>query len=223
MKRKIDLSLKDLKDELLKMAILVESAIDQVSIVLKTSHLPQMSKVHSIEKQVNESHISVDANCVKILALQNPLAADLRLIVSVIKINTDLERMGDQAVNIAYNAEKYLKNATLELPLEFLGMFKEVQFMVREALDSFVQYSEPLARDVLKRDDEVDKLKDKIFKVILSRIKTNPDQIESGLSLILISRNLEKIGDHATNIAEDVIFMTTGKDIRHPGLGKKSD
>jgi phosphate transport system protein len=215
MHRLIDTELKSLKSELVRMAKLVEASIDQVTLALQQRNLGKMVEVYEIEKQINQSHISVDAECVRILALQQPLAADLRFIVAVIKINTDLERMGDQAVNISHNAERYLKGKELKPLVDLPQMFVEARFMVSEALDAFVGNSVALAQDVLRRDDRVDTLKNKIFKDVLEHLKDDPAQIEQGLSLILIARNLERIGDHATNIAEDVIFAMTGEDIRH--------
>lgn len=153
----------------------------------------------------------------KLLALQQPLAADLRLIIAIIKINTDLERMGDQAVNIAHNAERYLKEKPIKPLVDLPIMFSEVRFMVGEALDAFVKTDLALAKDVLTRDDQVDSLKHKIFKDVLEVIKVESQGIEAGLCLILIARNLERIGDHSTNIAEDVIFAITGEDVRHSG------
>ena len=215
MDRLIDTELRGLKNELVKMARSVESSIDQVTVALENKDLAKMASIYEIEKQINQSHIAVDAECVRVLALQQPLAADLRFIVAVIKINTDLERMGDQAVNIAHNAEKYLQGKPLKPLIDLPQMFVEVRFMVREALDAFVNSSLTLARDVLDRDDKVDAFKNKIFRDVLDLLKKDAEGIEQGLSLILIARNLERIGDHATNIAEDVIFAMTGEDVRH--------
>ncbi|MEK6706535.1 MAG: phosphate signaling complex protein PhoU [Bdellovibrionota bacterium] len=215
MERHFDVSLRELKEQLVGMAGLVESAIDKATQALKTKDVGLLSHVHEIEKKVNHAHKAVDNSCLKLLALQQPLAADLRLIVAIIKINTDLERMGDQAENIAYNSERYIRGKELKPLIDLPIMADEVRSMVREALDSFVKSDEPLARDVLKRDDKVDALKNKIFRDVLEHLKGQPDLLEQGLSLILIARNLERIGDHATNIAEDVIFAVSGEDIRH--------
>jgi phosphate transport system protein len=137
------------------------------------------------------------------------------MIVAILKISTDLERMGDQAVNIAHNAEHYIDRPPLKPLVDLPKMFDEARFMVREAIDSFVRQDQSLARDVLKRDDRVDALKGKIFKDVLEHMKHKPDMVEQGLCLILIARNLERIGDHSTNIAEDVIFAVSGEDVRH--------
>jgi phosphate transport system protein len=140
---------------------------------------------------------------------------DLRTIVAILKINTDLERMGDQAVNIAHNSNRYLAAAPFKQLVDLPKMADEVQIMVHDSLDAFVKGSEKTAVEVLQRDDAVDNFKDTIFGDVKERLKNSPNDIEQGLNLILIARNLERIGDHATNIAEDVIFAIKGEDIRH--------
>jgi phosphate transport system protein len=215
MERHFDTSLRELKEQLVTMAGLVERSIENATLALQNRDLGKIKDVYEIEKKVNQSHIQIDGTCLKLLALQQPLAADLRLIIAIIKINTDLERMGDQAVNIAHNAERYLKETPIKPLVDLPNMFAQTRFMVGEALDAFVKTDLTLAGDVLTRDDQVDALKHKIFKDVLEVIKLEPKGIEAGLALILIARNLERIGDHATNIAEDVIFAITGEDVRH--------
>ncbi len=215
MERHFDTSLRELKEQLVTMAGLVEKAIEEATQGLQSADVERFQNVFDLEKKINQCHISVDSACLKLLALQQPLAADLRLIFAIIKINTDLERMGDQAVNIARNAQEYIKAAPLKPLVDLPIMFQEVRQMVGITLDSFVKNNEPLAREVLKRDDRVDALKNKIFKDVLEHLKTHSAQVEQGLTLILIARNLERIGDHATNIAEDVIFALKGEDVRH--------
>jgi phosphate transport system protein len=147
--------------------------------------------------------------------LQQPMASDLRLITAAMKINADLERIGDQAVNIAENANKLLSQPPLRPLLDLPRMADIAQQMTRDSLDAFVQRDCALARRVLERDDEVDQLKDQNFRVLLTYMMADPGTIERALGLILISRNLERIADHATNIAEDVIFLVEAKDVRH--------
>lgn len=157
----------------------------------------------------------------KILARQQPMAIDLRLILAIIKINSDLERMGDQATNIAQNAEKYLGFAgSLPVGTHIPEMAGRVKGMLRNALDSFVRGDAVLARRVLDEDDAVDDLKKRVLTQLTDDMKKSSSAIDRGLALILIARNMERLGDHATNIAEDVIFVVTGEDIRH-GRGKK--
>ncbi len=215
MTRHFDVCLNELKEKLVEMAGLVEAAIEKATEALVDRIPEKIREVGEIESKVNRAHMEVDKGCVQLLALQQPLAVDLRLIVAILRISTDLERMGDQAVNISQNSQKYLEGKPFKPLVDLPVMFQETRFMVREALDAFVRHDESLARDVLKRDDKVDALKHKIFRDVLEHMKGKPDEIEQGLNLILIARNLERIGDHATNIAEDVIFAISGEDVRH--------
>lgn len=217
MHRNLDTNLSHLHEQLLTMAGYVEQALECATAGWRLRNTTKIREVYAIETKVNESHISVDASCLQILALQHPLAADLRLVVSILKINTDLERMVDLAVNIGQNTEYYLKNES-EIEVEDLSeMTDEVRVMVREVLDAFVKSDEGLANKVLERDDKVDSFKRKIWQDTTEYMKKNPSAIEQGLNVILIAKNLERIGDHATNIAEDVIFSMSGEDIRHAG------
>ena len=150
------------------------------------------------------------------------MATDLRLITSAMKINADLERIGDQAVNIAENVLKLLPHPPLKPLIDIPRMAEIAQKMTRDALDAFVRRTPPWPADVLKRDDEVDQLKDQVFRVLLTYMMADPGTIERALGLILISRNLERIADHATNIAEDVIFLVEAKDVRHHHLRRRS-
>ncbi|MFL5815376.1 MAG: phosphate signaling complex protein PhoU [Bdellovibrionia bacterium] len=215
MERHFESELRNLKQRILAMGGAVESAIEAATQALIERKPENFQKVHELEKTINQAHIEVDEACVNLLARQSPLAADLRLVVAVIKINTDLERMGDQAVNIAHNGGRYLSEPPLKPLIDIPRMAEEARLMVREALDAFVTQNLELARDVLHRDDAVDAFKNQIFRELLTYMMSDPKAIERALSLILIARNLERIGDHATNIAEDVIFAITGDDIRH--------
>ncbi len=221
--RHIDSGITDLKEKLLTMAGHVEEAIGLAVQIWRTRDEQTIRQVHTIESRVNQLHKDIDAECLKLLATQNPLAFDLRLILSIVKINTDLERMVDQAVNIARNAEHYLKFPSLQEQGDLNDMSDDVRFMVREAIDAFVKGDSVLAENVLKCDDKVDNFKDKIFYDVIEHVKTSPIEVEQGLNVILIARNLERIGDHATNIAEDVIFTVSGEDIRHSGKGKSKE
>lgn len=215
MERHFDQSLNELQDILLDMGSYVKKCVKLCGECILQKTTEHIKEIHDLETKINQCHIEIDDRCVKLLALQQPLAADLRMIIAIIKINTDLERMGDQTVNIAHNTELYLSEPEIKPLIDLPQMFVEVRKMVKESLDSFVKKDEPLARLVLKHDDIVDSLKNKIFKDILVLMKTKPEALEQGMRLILIARNLERIGDHATNIAEDVIFAITGEDIRH--------
>ena len=230
MERQFETALKNLKDQLMAMAGMVERAIETAIEALQSNNAQKTSRVFELEKRIDRSHKDIDQSCLELLALNQPMAADLRLIIAVIKINTDLERMGDQAVNISQNSMRYLAGPPLKPLVDLPTMFTEVRIMVRDVLDAFVRNDEALARNVIFRDDLVDELKNKIFRDVQDHLKSKvtqvplakgvPEMIEQGLNLILIARNLERLGDHATNIAEDVIFALSGVDVRHGGAKK---
>ncbi len=220
MTRKFDGDLNSLKQLILKMGGLVEASIQAATTALIGRNLPGMQVVHEHEKEINRLHIEIDESCMNLLALQAPLAADLRLILSVIKINTDLERMGDQCVNIAFSSEYYLSKPPVKSDVRLPEMANQARLMVSNALDAFVKGDTSLAQKVLEADDAVDRHKAEVFQKMKTEMQQNPDLIGSCLDMILITRNLERLADHATNIAEDVIFVFTGQDIRH-GVGRK--
>ena len=219
MQRHFDSEFSSLKDKILAMGTHVQAAVDLAMKGLIDRDLTCFKQVHELEKLVNQSHVEVDEFCLKLLARQSPLAANLRLVFSVVKINADLERMGDQAVNIAYNGQHYIAASPIKPLIDLPKMGEEVKLMVREALEAFFSGDIVLAKKVLVYDDVVDGLKDKIFKDLCAIMKSDPNVVEPALNLILIARNLERLGDHATNIAEEAIFDASGQDIRH-GIGK---
>jgi len=205
------------------MAGFVEQAIERAVEALGERNLGKLAEVHVIEKKINQAHIDVDTTCLGLLARQAPVAADLRLILAIIKINTDLERMGDQAENLSYNTEHYLKHPTVPAAQNLPQMAALVRVMVREALDAFVNSDLALARKVLMSDDAVDAFKDRTVHQLTELMKSDPARVDACLNLILIARNLERLADHATNIAEDVIFAATGEDVRHGHGGGRDD
>jgi phosphate transport system protein len=222
MSRSVDQHLEEIKNLILTMGGSVEKALIEAMQALASgsadseSFKTHFGKVQELEKQINATQIKVDNECLAFLATQGPVARDLRLIISVIKINADLERMGDQCVNISYSSREYLgRSARAEGLAEIEKMSQVVREMVKVSLDAFVKEDAGLAKSVLLKDDEVDALKEQIFKSSAAAIKKDGAVSESALDLILMARNLERLGDHATNIAEDVIFVSTGKDIRH--------
>ncbi len=204
-----------LKSQLLTMGGLVENRIHRAVDSLIHRKEDEAKKVIDSDVEINDLQIEIDERCLKILATQTPVAVDLRFIAAAMKINSDLERMGDQAVNIAENTLKCLDKPPLKPFIDLPRMAALAQEMTRDSLDAFVRRDAELARDVLRRDDEVDDLKDQVFRELLTYMMADPGTIERALSLILISRNLERVADHATNIAEDVIFMVEAKDVRH--------
>ena len=207
--------LQALKNRLLNMGALVEERVHGAIQALMERNIEAAETIAHGDGEVNALQIEIDDRCLKLLALQQPMASDLRLITSAMKINADIERIGDQAVNIAENAIKMLSAPPLKPLIDLPRMAEMAERMTRDSLDAFVRRDVTLAREVLGQDDEVDGLKDTIFRVLLTYMMADPGTIERALSLILISRNLERIADHATNIAEDVIFLVEAKDVRH--------
>ena len=172
------------------------------------------SVMHGVEP-VNRLHIDVDNRSFRLLALYQPMATDLRAIVAAVKINSDLERVGDLAVNIAEAARRYVGHAPVKHLIDIPRMADIAQSMLRDALDSYVRRDTEMARAVLNTDDVLDALKMQVFRELLTYMLQDPSTIEPALDLILVSRHIERIGDHATNIAEDVIFMVAAQDVRH--------
>ena len=217
MERRFEGELKELKGQILAMGGFVEQALDRALQALSERNETKLAEVHRLETKINKAHMDIDNTCLNILARHAPVATDLRLILAIIKINTDLERMGDQAVNLSYNTEFYLKHLPLDLALEMPVMAKLVTTMVRESLDAFVNGDLDLAKHVLSSDDAVDEFKNRLLTTLTARMKIDSSAVESAINLILMARNLERMADHATNIAEDVIFARTGQDVRHGG------
>jgi phosphate transport system protein len=207
--------LQALRNQLLTMGGLVEERVHRAVHALVHRAEEEAQRIIATDKEINDLQIDVDNRCLKLLATQTPLAVDLRLITSAMKINADLERVGDQAVNIAESVLVLIPQPPLKPLIDIPRMATIAEKMIRDALDAFVKKNAELARDVLRRDDEVDELKDQVFRELLTYMMADPGTIQRALSLILISRNLERIADHATNIAEDVIFIAEAKDVRH--------
>jgi phosphate transport system protein len=207
--------LEQLKARLLEMGGLAEDRLRLSVRSLVDRDLGAVDKVLVGDAAINQLHIEIDDRCFKLLALHQPMAVDLRSIVAAVKINTDLERVGDLAVNIAEAARRYLQHAPVKELIDLPRMAVIAQDMLRSALDAFVRRDIRLAQTVLDRDDELDALKTKVFRDLLTHMLRDPGTIEPSLDLILVSRHLERIGDHATNVAEDVIFMVSAKDVRH--------
>ena len=206
-----------LKERLLVMGGLAEERVRAILEALVERDLSLVERVQAGDEPLNQLHIEVDDRCFKLLALHQPMAADLRVIVAAVKINTDLERVGDLAVNIAEAGKRYLQHPPVKPLIDIPRMGELAQKMLRDSLDAFVRRDMPLAEAVLIADDTLDALKSQIFRELLTYMLQAPDTIEPALDLILISRHLERIGDHATNVAEDVIFILSARDVRHHG------
>jgi len=208
-----------LKQRLLAMGGLAEERVRESLRGLMDRDSAALEAVLAGDQPINDLHIELDDRCFKLLALHQPMAADLRVIVAAVKINTDLERVGDLAVNIGEAGKRYLRHAPVKPLIDIPRMGEMAQSMLRDALDAFVRRDIALAEAVLAQDDTLDALKTQIFRELLTYMLQDPVTIEPALDLILISRHLERIGDHATNVAEDVIFILSAKDVRHTGAG----
>ncbi|MDQ3169509.1 MAG: phosphate signaling complex protein PhoU [Acidobacteriota bacterium] len=204
-----------LKARLLEMGGLAEDRLGMVMRALVQGDQALVDDVLSGDAAINRLHIEIDDRCFKLLALHQPMAVDLRAIVAAVKINTDLERVGDLAVNIAEAVRRYLRHPPVKALIDIPRMAGIAQGMLRDALDAFVRRDTALAQTVLEADDALDALKTQVFRELLTYMLQDTHTIEPALDLILISRHLERIGDHATNVGEDVIFMVSARDVRH--------
>ena len=207
--------LEQLKTRLLEMGGLAEDRVRMSVDALVERDAALVDRVLAGDGPINQLHIEIDSRCFKLLALHQPMAVDLRSIVSAVKINTDLERVGDLAINIAEAVRRYLRHPPVKELIDIPRMADIAQAMLRDALDAYVRRDVDLAHRVLNEDDKLDALKTQVFRELLTYMLQDPSTIEPSLDLILISRHLERIGDHATNIAEDVIFLVSARDVRH--------
>ena len=207
--------LEALQGRLLEMGGLAEERVSAAVQSLVSRDIAAIERVLYGDEPINALHVEIDNRCFKLLALHQPMATDLRAIVSAVKINTDLERVGDLAVNIAEAAKRYATHPPVKKLIDIPQMGDIAQEMLHDALDAFVRRDTVLAQAVLNEDDRLDGLKTQIFRELLEYMLKDPATVEPALDLILVSRHLERIGDHATNIAEDVIFMVSALDVRH--------
>ena len=204
-----------LQGRLLEMGGLAEERVRAAIQGLVTREPALFEKVLLGDEPINQLHIEVDNRCFRLLALHQPMATDLRAIVAAVKINTDLERVGDLAVNIAEAGTRYISHPPVKKLIDIPQMGDIAQSMLRDALDAFVKRDTRLAHEVLNEDDRLDSLKTQVFRDLLTYMLKDQSTVEPSLDLILVSRHLERIGDHATNVAEDVIFMVSALDVRH--------
>jgi len=207
--------LQQLKTRLLEMGGLAEDRVSSAVQALVERDAAMVDRVLAGDGPINQLHIEIDSRCFKLLALYQPMAVDLRGIVAGVKINTDLERVGDLAINIAEAVKRSMRHSPVQELIDIPRMADIAQRMLRNALDAYVRRDTELAQAVLDEDDALDALKTQVFRELLTCMLEDPATIEPALDLILISRHLERIGDHATNIAEDVIFMVSARDVRH--------
>ena len=207
--------LDQLKTKLLEMSSLVEAAIQRSISAVVQKDRSAAEEVFRNEARINAIEVEIDEFAINLLALHQPMAADLRLIVAALKINTDLERMGDLSVNIAQRATSLMEEPVIKPMIDIPHIAGLVQSMVRKSLDAFVTRDADLARSVLASDDAVDSLRTASYHELVSFMEQDPENIKPALDLLAITRNLERLADHSTNVAEDVLFLVKGIDVRH--------
>jgi phosphate transport system protein len=207
--------LEALKKQLLDIGAMVEDATNRAIIALVDRRGDVATGVIQGDDRIDEKEVQIEEECLKILALHQPVAADLRFIIVALKVNNDLERIGDQAVNIAERAAFLAMNEPLLVALDFPKMAEEVQTMVRRSLDALVKRDTGIAREVLGKDDEIDARNRQVHVILQGLMKNDPNSVERAVQWLSASRYLERIADLSTNIAQDVVFMTDGELIRH--------
>jgi phosphate transport system protein len=215
---KFQQSLDELKERLLVMAGLVEQAIQRATEAYSSRDESLCDLVRMSEPAINRMELEIDQLALDLLAMEQPMAVDLRFILAVIHINVDLERMGDQAASIAERVRDLGTQANVDMPVDIPRLALLATAMMRKSLQAFIEGDADLAQSVLMLDDQVDEMNREAFRTLSSLIKNKPEQAPQALDALIISRNLERIGDHATNIAEDVIFWVRGADVRHHSL-----
>jgi phosphate transport system protein len=207
--------LDSLRDQLVDMAALVKSSIHK-SVLCLTERNPDFAdQVFRDEALINRAEIAVDDLAVTLATLHQPVASDMRLLIAALKINTDLERMGDLAVNIARRALMLVQTPPLDPVVAIAVLSEQVENMVDRCIACFVARDADVAKNVLLADDEVDRLRSQIYEDLSQRMESQPNLVRRALDCMFIARNLERIADHATNVAEDVIFLVRGVDVRH--------
>ena len=215
MQRHFDEQIQELLEKLVRMGRIAESMIQLALRVLIERDESLAREVLDKEEEVNGLQLEIDDRAVKLTALQQPVGSDVRFLFMASRIATELERIGDQAVNICQNAHHVLKAAPLKPLVDLPRMGEIAEEMVRKSIEALVARDCTLARAVLDEEKEVDLFRDRIFRVLLTYMASDPGTIERALALILMSRNLERVGDHATNIAEEVIYLVEGREVRH--------
>ena len=204
-----------LKKEILAIGVLVEEAINKSIYCLDSRRVELAEEVIDGDREIDLKEVHIEDECLKVLALHQPVAADLRYVVTVLKVNNDLERMGDLATNIAKRAQFLSSQDSLQSDIDLTRLAELVIGMVRQSIDALVRTDTALARRVMAEDDSVDQLHRQTYERVQHLIRSDPDKTERAIQLLSVSRHLERIADLATNIAEDVIFLVEGEIIRH--------
>lgn len=210
--------LADVRSRLVTMSGAAEAALAQAVDALLRRDDARAEQVIAGDRDIDAREVELEDRCIALLALQQPLARDLRAVTATMRIATDLERVGDHAVNIAQSARRVA--ARLIVPEQEIALMARLaREMLADAIDAFVRSDAAAARDVCRRDDQVDALNRSVFRILLTHMMENPQVIGSGMEILLVSRNLERVADLATNVAEDVVFLVEGKSIKHHAEG----
>ena len=207
--------IENLKKKLLALGAFVEESVQKAVTAISERNAAAAREVIESDPEIDKMEIDIEEDCLKVLALHQPVAIDLRFIVAVLKINNDLERIGDLAVNIAERAAFLATQQRVDIPFDFVGMASKAKTMLARSLDALINGDTELAHSVCAADDEVDQINREMYYQIQDGIRNSPEQMVCLLHLLSVSRHLERIADHATNIAEDVIYMIAGEIVRH--------
>ena len=205
----------NLKKTILELGAIVEEQINNSMIALERRDIELAKEVIQRDKEIDSLEISIEEECLKILALYNPVAKELRFVVAILKMNNDLERIGDLAANIAKRAKFLSVKKPIDLISDFIPIAEKVKIMVKKSLDALINTDEKLAREVCASDDEIDDMTKDILKKTIAAVKADPEKTKEYFSIRSVSKNLERIADSATNIAEDVAYLCSGEIIRH--------
>ncbi len=215
MERHFDDELKELKKNILNMASLVDGAVDNAMKALVNRDSALAEKVIDDDETIDMLEIAIDRQCLELLAKRQPIAIDLRMITSLMKINSDLERIADLAINIAYSAVSINKQPALKPLIDIPKMAEITRIMLKDSMLSFVEQDSGRAREICTRDMEVDRIYVQLFREIITYMMEDTKAIKRGIQLIFVAKHIERMADHVTNIAEDVVYMVEGKTIKH--------
>ncbi|MEX1350580.1 MAG: phosphate signaling complex protein PhoU [Desulfobacterales bacterium] len=213
--------LEKIKKEILSLGAKVEEQVRMAIQAVETNDAELAKQIIKSDFNIDEMEVEIEEDCLKILALHQPVAVDLRFLIAVIKINNDLERIGDQAVNIAERVDVIAKRDLSEFFFDYTAMGEKVQEMLKMSLDALVNMDYDMAYSVVMRDDEVDQIKVDAYDRIKKAMSKHPDKIGYLINLLLISRHLERLADHTTNIAEEVIYLIEGEIVRHAAYNRE--
>jgi phosphate transport system protein len=225
MAKHLEREIENLKKKILVLGAKIEGRVQNATLAIEERNASLAQEIISKDIEIDQMEVEIEEDCLKILALHQPVAIDLRFIISVLKINSDLERIGDLAVNIAERGQYLASQPEIHMEFDFISMAQKAQTMLKQSLDALVNLDSKIAYKVCTADDEVDALNRNMYLKVQEGIRKYPQHLESLIHILSVSRHLERIADHATNIAEDVIYMIAGEIVRHKveEYGKKGN